>query len=210
VAELKVDGHHVFDAHGRETDRAIHREQALRRRRSNWGRTATTCRGDFEQPGAVAKHPEMVTAHNRSRRSCLGGGRNHDESASTRSRCSPVAPATMRAWLARYWIEAIAALPCSVEIASEYRYRESVPNPDALIVTVSQSGRQPTPLPRYSYAKSLGQNLSLAICNVAESTLIRLASLIISSPAPAQRSGWLRPRHSLPSWRRCPVDAGAC
>jgi glucosamine--fructose-6-phosphate aminotransferase (isomerizing) len=79
--------------------------------------------------------------------------------------------------VARYWIEAIAGIPCSVEIASEYRYRESVPNQDALIITISQSGETADTIAALQHAKSLGQNLSLAICNVAESTLIRLASL---------------------------------
>lgn len=49
---------------------------------------------------------------------------------------------------AKYWIESLAGLPCSVEVASEYRYRTSVPHPRTLVVTISQSGRRPTPWPR--------------------------------------------------------------
>jgi glucosamine--fructose-6-phosphate aminotransferase (isomerizing) len=79
--------------------------------------------------------------------------------------------------VARYWIEAIAGIPCSVEIASEYRYRESVPNADALIIAISQSGETADTIAALQFAKSLGQNLTLAICNVAESTLIRHASM---------------------------------
>jgi glucosamine--fructose-6-phosphate aminotransferase (isomerizing) len=79
--------------------------------------------------------------------------------------------------VARYWIEAIAGLPCSVEIASEYRYRQSVPNPNALIITISQSGETADTIAALHYAKSLGQELTLAICNVPESSLIRLARL---------------------------------
>jgi glucosamine--fructose-6-phosphate aminotransferase (isomerizing) len=77
----------------------------------------------------------------------------------------------------RYWIEAIAQLPCDVEIASEYRYRDSVPDPKALVITISQSGETADTIAALQHAKSLGQQKTLAICNVAESTLIRQARL---------------------------------
>ena len=75
--------------------------------------------------------------------------------------------------VARYWLEAIAGIPCSVEIASEYRYRQSVPNPNALIVTISQSGETADTIAALQHAKSLGQERTLAICNVPESALVR-------------------------------------
>ena len=78
---------------------------------------------------------------------------------------------------ARYWIEAIAGLPCTVEIASEFRYRTTVPNPRALIIAISQSGETADTIAALLHAKSLGQKRTLAICNVPESTLIRHASL---------------------------------
>ncbi|MCD6043599.1 MAG: glmS, partial [Burkholderiales bacterium] len=79
--------------------------------------------------------------------------------------------------VARYWLESIAGLPCSVEIASEYRYRDSVPNPRALVVVISQSGETADTLAALHHAQSLGQPRSLAICNVAESALTRSAAL---------------------------------
>jgi glucosamine--fructose-6-phosphate aminotransferase (isomerizing) len=79
--------------------------------------------------------------------------------------------------VARYWIEELAAVPCSVEIASEYRYRKSVPDPRTLTVVVSQSGETADTIAALAHARSLGQPRSLAICNVAESTLVRNASL---------------------------------
>jgi glucosamine--fructose-6-phosphate aminotransferase (isomerizing) len=79
--------------------------------------------------------------------------------------------------VARYWIEAITGLPCNVEIASEYRYRETVPNPQALVITISQSGETADTIAALQYAKSLGQARTLAICNVPESALIRQAEL---------------------------------
>ena len=79
--------------------------------------------------------------------------------------------------VARYWLESLAGIPCTVEIASEYRYRESVPNPRTLVVAISQSGETADTLAALQHAKGLGQKHSLAICNVAESALVRNAEL---------------------------------
>jgi glucosamine--fructose-6-phosphate aminotransferase (isomerizing) len=79
--------------------------------------------------------------------------------------------------VARYWIEQLAGLPCSVEIASEYRYRMSVPNPGQLVVAISQSGETADTLAAVKHAGLLGMHRSLAICNVAESALVRETAL---------------------------------
>ena len=75
--------------------------------------------------------------------------------------------------VAKYWIEAIAKLPCQVEIASEYRYRESVPNPSTLVVTITQSGETADTLAALRHAQSLGMTHTLTICNVATSAMVR-------------------------------------
>ncbi len=79
--------------------------------------------------------------------------------------------------VARYWIEAIARLPVTVEIASEYRYRESVPDPDTLVVVISQSGETADTLAALKHAKALGMERTLAICNVPESAIVRETAL---------------------------------
>ncbi|HRO37775.1 glutamine--fructose-6-phosphate transaminase (isomerizing) [Thauera sp.] len=79
--------------------------------------------------------------------------------------------------VARYWIESIAKLPVTVEIASEYRYRESVPDPDTLVVVISQSGETADTLAALKHAKSLGMQRTLAICNVPESAIVRETAL---------------------------------
>ena len=77
------------------------------------------------------------------------------------------------ACVAKYWLEDIAGIPTQVEIASEYRYRTSVPNPKTLIVVVSQSGETADTLAALRHAKSLGHCYTLAICNVASSAMVR-------------------------------------
>ena len=77
------------------------------------------------------------------------------------------------ACVAKYWLEDIAGIPTQVEIASEYRYRTTVPNPKTLIVVVSQSGETADTLAALRHAKSLGHKYTLAICNVASSAMVR-------------------------------------
>jgi len=87
---------------------------------------------------------------------------------------------------ARYWIEAIAGLPCSVEIASEYRYRAAHANPKHLIVTISQSGETLDTMEALKYAKSLGHTHTLSICNVPESAIPRASELVCYTRAGAE------------------------
>ncbi|MCB6182578.1 glutamine--fructose-6-phosphate transaminase (isomerizing) [Leeia sp. TBRC 13508] len=88
--------------------------------------------------------------------------------------------------VARYWVEAIAGVPCSVEIASEYRYRDVVANPKSLIVTISQSGETLDTMEALKYAKSLGHEETLSICNVQESAIPRASKLVFYTRAGAE------------------------
>ena len=88
--------------------------------------------------------------------------------------------------VARYWIESIAGLPCQVEVASEYRYREVYANPKNLIVSISQSGETLDTMEALKYAKALGQALTLAICNVQESAIPRASRLTFYTRAGAE------------------------
>lgn len=78
---------------------------------------------------------------------------------------------------AKYWIESIAKIPVQVEVASEYRYRDSVPNPNSLVVTISQSGETADTLAALKHAKELGMKHTLTICNVATSAMVRECEL---------------------------------
>lgn len=79
---------------------------------------------------------------------------------------------------ARYWIEEVAGIPCDVEIASEYRYRVSVPDPQTLVVTISQSGETADTLAALRHARDyLGMRQTLTICNVATSAMVNESRL---------------------------------
>ncbi|HVR51772.1 MAG TPA: glutamine--fructose-6-phosphate transaminase (isomerizing) [Pseudorhodoferax sp.] len=87
---------------------------------------------------------------------------------------------------AKYWLEGIAKIPTSVEIASEYRYRESVPDPRTLVVTITQSGETADTLAALRHAQSLGMEHTLTICNVATSAMVRECKLAYITRAGAE------------------------
>ena len=78
---------------------------------------------------------------------------------------------------AKYWLEGIARIPTAVEVASEYRYRDSVPNPRTLVVTITQSGETADTLAALKHARSLGMQHTLTVCNVATSAMVRECEL---------------------------------
>jgi len=78
---------------------------------------------------------------------------------------------------AKYWLESIAKIPTQVEVASEYRYRDSVPNPKTLVVTITQSGETADTLAALRHAQGLGMTNTLTICNVSTSAMVRECKL---------------------------------
>jgi glutamine---fructose-6-phosphate transaminase (isomerizing) len=85
--------------------------------------------------------------------------------------------------VAKYWLESLAGVPCQVEIASEFRYRKFVVGPDTLFVTISQSGETADTLAALRLAKTSGFASTLAICNVAQSSLVRESDLVLMTQA---------------------------
>ncbi len=87
---------------------------------------------------------------------------------------------------AKYWLEGIAKIPTQVEIASEYRYRDSVPNPRTLVVTISQSGETADTLAALRHARELGMEHTLTVCNVSTSAMVRECKLAYITRAGAE------------------------
>lgn len=131
----------------------------------------------FEQPGVVANTLEMVI-NAQSISPGLFGSEAENVFNNTASILILACGTSYHAGLvAHYWLETVAGLPCNVEIASEYRYRNPAAGPNTLVVGISQSGETADTLAALSYAKSLGHRYSLGICNVAESALVRQTDL---------------------------------
>jgi glucosamine--fructose-6-phosphate aminotransferase (isomerizing) len=176
-AELTLDGVRVTDLGGKAVSRPVHVSQ-LTTDAVDLGHYRHYMQKEiFEQPMAVANTLEMVTGAQSISPQLFGAEAEkvfRDIDSVLILACGTSYHAGM---VARYWLEALAGIPCSVEIASEYRYRESVPNPKGLVVTVSQSGETADTIAALQYAKSLGHRYALSICNVPESSLVRASDL---------------------------------
>jgi glucosamine--fructose-6-phosphate aminotransferase (isomerizing) len=177
VAELGLDRYRIVDAAGHSVERPVHLSQ-LTADAVELGHYRHFMQKEiFEQPGAVAATLEMVTGAS-SLSPQLFGVDAQEVLARVNAVTIVACGTSFHAGLvARYWIERVARIPCNPEIASEYRYRDGVPNPDALVVAISQSGETADTLAALGHAKALGHRHTLAICNVPESALIRQADL---------------------------------
>ena len=177
VVEIRRDGYRVVDGEGRAATRPIVESQ-LSADAVELGRYAHFMQKEiFEQPGAIANTLEMV-AGAASISPGLFGADAHEIFARTKQ-VTIIACGTSyhSGMVAKYWIEQLAGLPVSVEVASEYRYRESVALPDTLFVTISQSGETADTLAALQHAKAHGLHDTLTLCNVPESALIRQSRL---------------------------------
>ncbi len=177
VAEIKRDGIRIIDAAGKLVERATH-ESKLTADAVELGQYDHYMQKEiFEQPMAVANTLEIVTGAHSISPQIFGAGAEKifaDIDAVLILACGTSYHSGM---VARYWLEGVAGIPCNVEIASEYRYRESVPNPRALVIAISQSGETADTLAALQHARALGHKYCLSICNVPESALIRAADL---------------------------------
>jgi glucosamine--fructose-6-phosphate aminotransferase (isomerizing) len=177
VVDIRLGGFQIWDTNGKPVERKVHVSELAADAVELGPYQHFMQKEIFEQPGAVANTLEMV-ANARSISPRLFGA----EAEAILGRIDSVlilacGTSYHAGVVARYWIEAVAGLPCQVEIASEYRYRASVPNPRALVVTISQSGETADTIAALSHAKSLGHVACLTICNVAESALVRQSDL---------------------------------
>ena len=177
VVEIRLDGYSIVDASGQPAERPIIESQ-LSADSIELGTYAHYMQKEiFEQPGAIANTLEMVTSA-----SSLSPGLFGAEAAAVFERTKQVlilacGTSYHSGVVAKYWLESVAKIPVSVEIASEYRYRESVALPDTLLITISQSGETADTLAALQHARSMGIEDTLTICNVPESALIRQSKL---------------------------------
>jgi glucosamine--fructose-6-phosphate aminotransferase (isomerizing) len=131
----------------------------------------------FEQPDALANTLQIVSGAKSIQPGIFGAEASNLLADIDHILILACGTSSHSGYTARYWLESIAGVPCTVEIASEYRYRTSVPNPRQLIVGISQSGETADTLAALRHAKALGQTKTLAICNVPESAIVRECAL---------------------------------
>jgi glucosamine--fructose-6-phosphate aminotransferase (isomerizing) len=186
TAELTRDGVRVFDADGAPVQRDEHLSDVSLASLELGPYRHFMQKEIHEQPRAIADTIEALVGHGAFTAELFG----RDADAVLRDIDSVQILACGTSYYAgltaRYWIEAIVGIPCSVEVASEYRYRAAVANPRQLIVTISQSGETLDTMEALKYAKSLGQDRTLSICNVPESAIPRASRLVYYTRAGAE------------------------
>ncbi len=183
VAEITRERITIYDSEGREVERPI-KESALSADATERGEYRHYMLKEiYEQPRAVAETLEGRVAAGRVLDASFGP--NAEELFDRIKSVQLIACGTSfhAAMVARNWFEGIAGIPCRVEVASEFRYRHPVPNPDALVVALSQSGETADTLAALRATKEWGFGPSLAICNVPESSLSREADLTLMTRA---------------------------
>ncbi|MGG6462167.1 glutamine--fructose-6-phosphate transaminase (isomerizing) [Solilutibacter silvestris] len=186
TAELHRDGVRVFDSHDHEVQRDIHMSDVSLASLELGPYRHFMQKEIHEQPRALADTLEGVID--------AGGfdlGLFGDNAADVFAGVDSVqilacGTSYYAGMVARYWIESLAGIPCAVDIASEYRYRDIVANPKQLVVTISQSGETLDTMEALKYAKQHGMQRTLSICNVPESAIPRASKLVFYTRAGAE------------------------
>jgi glutamine---fructose-6-phosphate transaminase (isomerizing) len=186
VADIRCDGVTVYGKDGAEAARKIHMSDVSLASLELGPYSHFMQKEIHEQPRALTDTIEALIDDNEFSPALFGDSASDVFSQIDSILILAAGTSYYAALTAKYWLESIAKLPCNVEIASEYRYRESVSNPKQLIVTISQSGETLDTMEALKHAKSLGQLLSLAICNVQESAIPRASSLVFYTRAGAE------------------------
>jgi glucosamine--fructose-6-phosphate aminotransferase (isomerizing) len=177
VVELARTGYQIFDLGGKRVERTVMTSELSDESVQLGEYTHYMQKEIHEQPQALANTLESVC----NSQSLIPGIFGADAAATFADIDSILILACGTSFhaglVARFWLEEIAGIRCNVEVASEYRYRTSVPNPKSLVVVISQSGETADTQAALNHAKKQGHEHTLAICNVPESALIRLCKL---------------------------------
>ncbi len=186
VADIRRDGVTIFGRNGEEVLRKIHMSDVSLASMELGPYAHFMQKEIHEQPRALTDTIEALIDDNQFSPALFGDAASEIFQQVDSILILAAGTSYYAALTAKYWLESIAKLPTNVEIASEYRYRTSVPNQKQLIVTISQSGETLDTMEALKHAKSLGQNLTLAICNVQESAIPRASQLIFYTRAGAE------------------------
>ncbi len=183
IAAITINGPVIYDLHDQVVSRSIIESQLTADAVDKGEYRHYMLKEIYEQPFAISQALEGRFINNRLQENAFG--HNAAEVFDNIKAIQILACGTSyhAGMVARYWFEELARVPCTIEVASEFRYRSPVLAPDTLIVTISQSGETADTLAALLEAKKLGALYSLAICNVPESSLVRESDLVLMTRA---------------------------
>ena len=183
VAEILRQNVRIVDGNGKAVERPM-RESELAADAAERGPYAHFMLKEIhEQPRAIAETLQERVANGRLLEAAFGPAATAVFRRARNVHIVACGTSFHAAAVARYFIEQIAGVPCSVDIASEYRYRNPLVPPDSLFVTISQSGETADTLAALRLARQSGYLSTLAICNVPESSLVRESELVMLTRA---------------------------
>lgn len=183
VAEITRTSVEIFDKDGNSVEREIHESTANYDAGDKGQYRHFMLKEIYEQPLAVTNTLEGRLSQESVLDETFGNGAAELFKQVKHVQIVACGTSYHSGLVARYWMESLAGVSCNVEIASEFRYRKSVVQPNSLIVTISQSGETADTLAALRLAKELGYLGSLAICNVAGSSLVRESDLAFMTRA---------------------------
>jgi glucosamine--fructose-6-phosphate aminotransferase (isomerizing) len=183
IAEITSDSVDIYGLDGQRVERPIKKSELLADAVERGDYRHYMLKEIFEQPRAVADTLEGRITDERILPNIFGVDADLLLAKVKHVQIIACGTSYHAGLLARYWLEAIAGIPCSVEVASEYRYRKTIVQADSLFLAISQSGETADTLAALREAKQRGYLGSLAICNVPESSLVRESDLTLMTRA---------------------------
>jgi glucosamine--fructose-6-phosphate aminotransferase (isomerizing) len=183
LADLACDRMTIYDASGAVVERPVKTSKVTLDATDKGDYAHYMLKEIFEQPQAVADTLEGRIGANRVLEEAFGAGAGEIFDQVSGVHIIACGTSYHAGMVGRYWLESLAGIPCSVEVASEFRYRHPVVRNNSLIVTLSQSGETADTLAGLQEAKRLGYGHSLSICNVPESSLVRASDLVLMTHA---------------------------
>lgn len=183
IADIHADQVLIYDEHAQKVERPIYESELNQRIATKGPYAHFMLKEIMEQPEAILSTLESRITRERVLAQTFGVKAPDIFKAIHRVQIVACGTSYHAGLVAKYWLEDIAGLPCQVEIASEYRYRQKVVEPDNLFVTLSQSGETADTLAALRSAKQSGFLATLAICNVPESSIVRESDLVFMTHA---------------------------
>jgi glucosamine--fructose-6-phosphate aminotransferase (isomerizing) len=183
IAVLKIDSLQIINQAGNTIDRKIIESQLKADSVDKGKYRHYMLKEIYEQPAAVAETLEGRFIDNRFQESAFGHNATEIFDQIKAVQILACGTSYHAGLVARYWFEDLVRVPCNVEVASEFRYRNPVISPDTLVVTLSQSGETADTLAALQEAKRMGVKHSLVICNAPESSLVRESDLVLMTRA---------------------------
>jgi glucosamine--fructose-6-phosphate aminotransferase (isomerizing) len=188
LAEIRANGYDIFDAGGRAQKREVRVSSQSADAADRGPYRHYMLKEIFEQPLALANTLEGRISEGHVLEAALGPKAAELLAQVERVHIAACGTSAHAGMVARYWIEQIARVPCTVDLASEFRYREPVIEANTLFITISQSGETADTLEALRHAKTHELAASLVICNAPESSLVRESDITLMTHAGPERS----------------------